>query len=68
MKKFKISMDNLAIKLDYFSYLNEKLNKGFKVGNTNDTIKKELINQNTTIDVLETKENKNEELKQEEGE
>ena len=28
-------MDNLAIKRDYFSYLNNKLNKGFKPGQIN---------------------------------
>ena len=27
--KTEMDMDNLAIKRDYFSYLNEKLNKGF---------------------------------------
>ena len=33
--KIEMEMDNLAIKRDYFSYLNNKLNKGFKPGQIN---------------------------------
>jgi phosphoglycerol transferase MdoB-like AlkP superfamily enzyme len=33
--KTEMEMDNLAIKRDYFSYLNNKLNKGFKPGQIN---------------------------------
>ena len=39
--KTEMEMDNLAIKRDYFTYLNEKLNKGFKVGEINITSKKD---------------------------
>ena len=33
--KTEMEMNNLAIKRDYFTYLNEKLNKGFKAGEIN---------------------------------
>ena len=40
--KIEMEMNNLAIKRDYFTYLNEKLNKGFKPGEINISSKKTL--------------------------
>ena len=40
--KTEMEMNNLAIKRDYFSYLNEKLNKGFTPGKINISSKKTL--------------------------
>lgn len=46
--KNEIAMDNLAIKRDYFEYLNQKLNKGFKPKSINISKKITTGNKNTT--------------------